>query len=224
MARLLLTAALALLPFATASPLIGDIERLQMRSSLPSHPHHHAHRDLCPLPTGFVHLSVAVPSIIQEMRYATHHNFVGRPIANYTAPECILTVQAAAALGKVQEFLLSGAADPVSGQAYSLKTYDCYRPTSAVADFVQWALNVSDTLMKAEFYPEVDKSDLFSDGYIAYHSGHSLGSTMDLTMVPLPAGSEPVYHPGVKLESCHAPEGVRWGDNSIDMGTGFDCQ
>ena len=146
------------------------------------------------------------------------------PIANYTAPECILTVEAAAALGKVQEFLLSGAADPVSGQQYSLKTYDCYRPTSAVADFVSWALEVNNTLMQAEFYPEEQKANLFADGYIAYHSGHSRGSTMDLPIVALPAASEQVDTPGQPLVSCHAPYGVRWFDNSIDMGTGFDCQ
>ena len=156
------------------------------------------------------------------MRYATYHNFVGRPVKSYDAPECILTVEAAHALSKVQNFLLSGKADPVNQQSYSLKVYDCYRPTSSVMDFVVWAKNVSDTLMKAEFYPEVDKSDLFSAGYIAYHSGHSRGSTMDLTFVPMPAAPEPIYEPGDVLTSCHGPKDERWKDNMVDMGTGFD--
>ena len=178
----------------------------------------------CVLPAGFVHLSDVAPSVIQEMRYGTMHNFMGRIVDEYVAPRCILTTQAAIALSKVQNFLLSGAADPVSGTSYSLKMYDCYRPTGAVADFVSWSQNISDTLMQAEFYPEQNKADLFAEGYIALKSGHSRGSTMDLTIVALPAAAQPTYVPGVtKLVSCHAPWGVRWQDNSIDMGTGFDC-
>ena len=181
--------------------------------------------DECVLPAGFVHLSDVSPSIIQEMRYGTLHNFMGRVVDEYEAPVCILSVEAATALNKVQHFLLSGAADPVSGQAYSLKMYDCYRPTGAVANFVSWALNISDTLTKAEFYPTESKSNLFSDGYIAYRSGHSKGSTMDLTIVALPAAPQPIYQPGVTvLEPCFAPRGVRWQDNSIDMGTGQATQ
>lgn len=102
--------------------------------------------------------------------------------------------------------------------------YDCYRPTGAVANFVAWASDLSDTLMQAEFYPTESKANLFADGYIAYHSGHSRGSTMDLTIVAMPAAGQPTYQPGVTvLQPCFAPVGVRWADNSIDMGTGFDC-
>jgi len=177
-----------------------------------------------PLPSGFVHLRDVDASVLQEMRYATYHNFVGRPITSYLNPECILTIEAAKSLTAVQQFLMSGAADPAgAGQRYSLKVYDCYRPTDAVADFVEWAKQLNDTKMKAEFYPTLDKSDLFADGYIAYKSGHSKGSTMDLTLVPLPAQPEPAYKPGEVLHSCMAPVGTRWPDNSLDMGTGFDC-
>ena len=93
-----------------------------------------------------------------------------------------------------------------------------------MANFVAWASDLSDTLMQAEFYPTEQKSSLFADGYIAYHSGHSRGSTMDLTIVAMPAAGQPTYEPGVTvLEPCFAPVGIRWADNSIDMGTGFDC-
>jgi D-alanyl-D-alanine dipeptidase len=76
---------------------------------------------------------------------------------------------------------------------------------------------------QAEFYPDLPKNVLFDDGFIARKSGHSRGSTMDLTLVPLPVGPEEHYTIGMKLLSCYAPMGTRFGDNSIDMGTGFDC-
>jgi len=160
-----------------------------------------------------------VPGLIEELRYGSLHNFMGRVARGYASPApCILTIEAALALGKVQSFLLSGAADPVHHTPYSLKVYDCFRPTEAVADFAAWATNLTDTAMKAEFYPTEPKADLFADGYIAYSSGHSRGSTLDLTIVQLPAAPQPVYKPGVTvLEPCFAPVGVRWADNSIDM-------
>jgi D-alanyl-D-alanine dipeptidase len=77
--------------------------------------------------------------------------------------------------------------------------------------------------MKAEFHPEVPRSRLFADGYIARHSGHSRGSTVDLTIVALPAEPVRAYRPGERLTSCYAPRSQRFPDNSIDMGTGFDC-
>jgi D-alanyl-D-alanine dipeptidase len=77
--------------------------------------------------------------------------------------------------------------------------------------------------MKAEFYPEVDKSRLFADGYIARRSGHSRGGTVDLTIVRLPHHPARAYRPGEPLVSCHAPRARRFPDDSIDMGTGFDC-
>ncbi len=77
--------------------------------------------------------------------------------------------------------------------------------------------------MKAEFYPNVDKSRLFADGYIASQSGHSRGSTVDLTLVRRPPGRQDRYRRGQRLFPCTAPHGERFRDNSIDMGTGYDC-
>ena len=89
--------------------------------------------------------------------------------------------------------------------------------------FVRWAEDLDDQAMKREFYPNVDKTRLFEDGYIAEKSGHSRGSTMDLTIVKLPAEPTRPYHPGQPLVPCYAPKDERFPDNSVDMGTGFDC-
>lgn len=166
-------------------------------------------------PEEFVALRAVDPTIIQEMRYFTPHNFVGEPIDGYKKPMCILTEPAAKALHKAQRALLR--------KGYSLKVYDCYRPQRAVDHFVRWAEDLDDERMKAEFYPQVDKSRLFEDGYIAEKSGHSRGSTLDLTVVRLPAEPTRPYVPGEPLTPCYGPKEQRFPDNSIDMGTGFDC-
>ena len=112
---------------------------------------------------------------------------------------------------------------PLLSKGYSLKVYDCYRPQRAVDHFVAWAKDLDDERMKDEFYPRVEKNRLFEDGYIAEKSGHSRGSTVDLTLVRLPAMPTRPYRPGEPLVPCFAPKDVRFPDNSIDMGTGYDC-
>lgn len=166
-------------------------------------------------PEDFVTLRSVDPTIIQEMRYTTAHNFVGEPVDGYRQPVCILTRPAARALHRAQATLLR--------QGHSLKVYDCYRPQRAVDHFVRWAKDLRDVRMKAEFHPRVDKSRLFADGYIAARSGHSRGSTVDLTVVHLPAAPTRPYEPGEPLVPCYAPQGERFPDNSLDMGTGYDC-
>ncbi|WP_078078405.1 M15 family metallopeptidase [Streptomyces niveus] len=166
-------------------------------------------------PEEFVALPTVAPTIIHDMRYITPHNFMGERVDGYDQPLCILTRPAARALQRAQWKLLR--------QGYSLKVYDCYRPQRAVDHFVRWAKDLEDEAMKPEFYPQVDKSRLFTDGYIAEKSGHSRGSTVDLTIVKLPAKPTRPYVPGEKLVPCYAPQGERFRDNSIDMGTGYDC-
>lgn len=163
----------------------------------------------------FVSLKDIDPSIVQEMRYFTNHNFIGRPITGYVAPNCLLTKPAAQALAQVQAELKTF--------SLSLKVYDCYRPQRAVNDFVAWAKDLNDKKMKKEFYPKVEKDTLFRDGYIAEKSGHSRGSTVDLTITPLPVPSEGTYKEGQKLKECFLPAKKRFKDNSLDMGTGYDC-
>ncbi|WP_237324864.1 M15 family metallopeptidase [Streptomyces sp. CBMAI 2042] len=166
-------------------------------------------------PEGFVTLRSVDPTIIQEMRYTTAHTFLGERVDGYRQPVCILTRPAARALHLAQKRLLR--------QGYALKVYDCYRPQRAVDHFVRWAKDLDDQSMKGEFYPLVDKSRLFEDGYIAEKSGHSRGSTVDLTLVRLPALPTRPYRPGERLTPCFAPKGERFPDNSVDMGTGYDC-
>jgi D-alanyl-D-alanine dipeptidase len=128
------------------------------------------------LPRGFVYLRDVDPTILQDIRYAGSHNFVGRPIKGYPAAECILSVSAANALAAVQRRL--------SEKKLSLIVWDCYRPKRAVDDFVAWARNPARAEMKAEFYPRTEKAMLFGLGYLAYRSAHSRGSTVDLGIVP----------------------------------------
>ncbi|MFF2524571.1 M15 family metallopeptidase [Streptomyces liangshanensis] len=166
-------------------------------------------------PAEFVALRSVAPTIVQEMRYATPHTFLGVRVDGYREPVCLVTRPAAEALRVAQARLLR--------QGYTLKMYDCYRPQRAVDHFVRWAKDLQDEAMKAEFYPRVDKSRLFEDGYIAERSGHSRGSTVDLTLVRLPARPTRPYVPGEPLAPCHAPRAERFPDNSVDMGTGYDC-
>jgi D-alanyl-D-alanine dipeptidase len=125
-------------------------------------------------PPAFVDAATVVPDLIVDMRYHGTHNFVGAPIDGYERPICYLTREAAAALAQV--------ARDLAPQGLVLKAFDCYRPERAVRHFVRWARNLADAARKAEFYPEVDKRHLFRDGYIAARSGHSRGSTVDLTL------------------------------------------
>lgn len=162
-----------------------------------------------------VDIRSVIPDVQLDIRYYTAHNFVGRPITGYEAPKCLLTPRAAAALASVQASLRE--------DGLSLKLYDCYRPQRAVDDFVAWAEDLDDQRMKTEFYPAVDKSRLFADGYIAARSGHSRGSTVDLTIVPVPTPEQPSFDPTAPQRSCENPAAERFEDNSLDMGTGFDC-
>jgi D-alanyl-D-alanine dipeptidase len=145
-------------------------------------------------PASFVDAASIVPGLVTEMRYFGRHNFVGVPIDGYDKPVCLLTRQAAAALAQV--------ARDIAARGLVLKAFDCYRPARAVAHFVRWARNSTDTARKTEFYPEVDKRNLFRDGYIAARSGHSRGSTVDLTLARRSGGE------------AKAQE--------LDMGTPFD--
>jgi D-alanyl-D-alanine dipeptidase len=133
------------------------------------------------LPEGFVYIDEVIPGIRLDLRYCTVHNFVGKRIDGYIRPRGILTRAAADALAQVQ------AALKTSGLELSI--FDAYRPQQAVNHFERWTEDPSDTRMKAEFYPQIDKPDLIREGYIARRSSHTRGSTVDLTIVPGVAGA-----------------------------------
>ena len=134
------------------------------------------------LPNGFVYLEDVDASIQKELRYLSNNNFIGRKIDGYKNNCVIITEQAAHQLKKVQTELLK--------KGLSLKVFDAYRPQEAVNHFVKWAKVLSDTLMKQEYYPKVPKSQLFNQGYIASKSGHTRGSTVDLTIIDAKTGKE----------------------------------
>jgi D-alanyl-D-alanine dipeptidase len=143
------------------------------------------------------------------MRYAGPQNFTGKPVPGYEAPECILKRSAAEALKRAQE--------NVQKRGFSLKVYDCYRPVRAVAAFLAWAKAPEDGRTKG-YYPHLRKWQLVPT-YIASRSSHSTGTAVDVTLVP--AASAPGA--GTPSGGCTAPVNEREPDNSLDMGTGFDC-
>ncbi|MGM9699646.1 MAG: M15 family metallopeptidase [Prevotella sp.] len=122
----------------------------------------------------FVVLTDVVPDVILEIRYYSTYNFIGRRIPGYDEPIAMLTRQAADSLKKVSDDLVN--------QGYRLKIFDAYRPQKAVDYFMEWAVDVNDTLMKQYFYPELEKAVLVPQEYIAEKSGHTRGSTVDLTL------------------------------------------
>jgi len=134
------------------------------------------------MPAGFVDAATVVEGLAIDMRYFGTDNFVGTRIDGYEAPRCLLSRPAAKALARVQRDLAE--------RGLGLKIFDCYRPTRAVAHFVRWARDLADVTHKAEYYPDVDKRDLFRLGYIARRSGHSRGSTVDLALVRRAVGSD----------------------------------
>ena len=145
------------------------------------------------LPDGFSYVKDSIPNIMLDMRYCGHNNFIGQTIEGYNEAVCILSNEAISALKQVQQEL--------NTKGYGLKVFDAYRPQKAVDQFVRWARKLDDTLMKPQYYPEVKKQHLFKEGYISSKSGHSRGSTVDLTLVYL--------------------EGEKKGEE-VDMGSRFD--
>jgi D-alanyl-D-alanine dipeptidase len=129
------------------------------------------------LPDGFVYLDSYAPDIQTDIRYYSIKNFIGDTIDAYYSDRCIITEAAARSLKNIQEELKS--------DNLGLLVYDAYRPQEAVDHFVRWAKDLADTLNKATYYPTVPKNELFKRGYIAERSGHTRGSTVDLTIIDL---------------------------------------
>jgi len=132
------------------------------------------------LPDGFVYAKEVIKNLRTDMRYYSSNNFIGQPINGYIKPKCILTKEAAEALKKVQ--------DEFERLGFGLMVFDAYRPQTAVNHFIRWSKDSTDTKMKEQFYPNLNKKDLFEEGYISEKSGHSRGSTLDLTIVSLRTG------------------------------------
>jgi len=144
-----------------------------------------------PAEAGLTDIRTLVPDIAEDIRYAGRDNFTGAVVDGYRAPKCFLRTAAAEALARVERALRN--------EGYALRVWDCYRPARAVAAFVRWAGDLSDTSTKAAHYPNLGKNALLGE-YIAPVSGHSRGATVDLTLMRCTTGR------------CEP----------LDMGTGFD--
>ncbi|MFC6670370.1 M15 family metallopeptidase [Marinobacterium aestuariivivens] len=141
-------------------------------------------------PAPFIDLIELCPTLRLDIRYHGSDNFIGLPVDGYEAPRAWLTGPAARALVQVQRRL--------ELFDLSLKIFDAYRPQRAVDHFIRWCDSPCDPQLKTLYYPELEKSQLFEEGYLNRHSTHSRGSTVDLTIV-----------------SCD-------GATELDMGTRFD--
>ncbi len=171
-------------PTGSGEPASGEPASVEPASAEPDAPEEAAESDvvLSDDASDFVLLSEAVPDAILEIRYYSTYNFVGDRIDGYEEPVALLTREAAEALREVSDDLMEC--------GYRLKIYDAYRPQMAVTNFMNWALDTDDTRMKEFFYPELEKDVLFPLGYIAEHSGHSRGSTVDLTLFDMTTEKE----------------------------------
>ena len=165
------------------------------------------------LPPPLVHLGAVDDTIEQDIRYATANNFTGRPLPGYEAGECILAVDVARALARVQSNL--------KRRGIGLRVYDCYRPRRAAAAMVAWVRADGDTAQTGYNHPRINRRQLVSSGYVAAHSEHSLGIAVDLTLVSTEQRAEP--RSGANSVDCTSPLQQRRHDGSVDMGTDYDC-
>jgi D-alanyl-D-alanine dipeptidase len=166
-------------------------------------------------PNPLVYLRDIDASIVQDIRYAGPNNFTGRQVPGYAAAECMLLRDVAEALSRVQQGLLQ--------HNLSLKVYDCYRPRRAVRAFEGWVKDPELDPALKRFHPSLEKSQLIDLGYIAAVSSHSRGNTVDVTLLTLPARKARPFRSDAAYGSCAGPPKTRAPDNSVDMGTSFDC-
>jgi zinc D-Ala-D-Ala dipeptidase len=163
------------------------------------------------LPDGFTYLDQVDPTIQISMRYYSNDNFAGTRIDGYKRPRIIMTKQAAAALKKVQQ--------DVAKDGYCLVVYDAYRPQKAVDHFMRWGADLIEQKMKPEYYPDLDKKSVFDLGYIAKKSGHTRGSTVDLTIIKL---GNSLKNPSFQIRTINGNDIPFLDDGTVDMGSSFD--
>ena len=151
----------------------------------------------------FAFVDELVPGIRWDAKYATWDNFTGRPVDGYLANRIIGTRALCAALGRAQ--------DEAAALGFGLLLWDGYRPQRAVDRFVAWSHEPEDGRTKQRHYPNLDRAAMFEQGYVATRSGHSRGSTVDLTLCDLPTGAlAPMggHHDLMDAVSHHGAEGI----------------
>ena len=152
---------------------------------------------------SFADVKEYIPNIIIDLKYASNDNFVGSIINGYESSKCLLTMDAIHSLITIQKIF--------NKLGYSLKIYDAYRPQRSVNHFLTWSTDTSDTINKHSYYPNISKSVLFKQGYIANKSSHSRGSTLDITLVNISSGKEldmGSSYDFFGLESSHGYENI----------------
>jgi D-alanyl-D-alanine dipeptidase len=161
------------------------------------------------IPEGFVYLDELDKTIQNSIRYFSTENFIGTRVDGYKIARIVITKQAAQALSKVQKELLK--------DGYSIVVYDAYRPQKAVNHFMRWSEDLNDQAMKAKYYPSIDKKNVFALGYVSKKSGHSRGSTIDLSILKIGAK---LKTPTFRLRGAKALPFL--DDGTIDMGSSWD--
>lgn len=164
------------------------------------------------LPSGFAFLTDVDPTIVESPRYSTKENFLGKVVLGYTSNRIVCTKEAAEKLKLVHNDLKK--------QGYKLVVYDGYRPQRAVNEFMRWSKDGFDQVAKAHYYPTIDKKDVFKLGYVAEKSGHSRGSTLDLTIIKDTKTLKPIKYGKHKL--LNGSKIPFLDDNTVDMGASFD--
>ncbi len=165
-------------------------------------------------PAYFVDVKKEIPTVSIEMRYATYYNFMGKIIPGYTSNKCYLHNAVVKKLKQVQKDLNS--------KGLSLKIYDCYRPQQAVDTFYKWAMNDSKATHKLSFHPNISKSTLFKNNYLAKKSKHSKGIAVDLTIIKIKNSPSIIFYDSPQKDCTKSSKWPK-GENSIEMGTTFDC-
>ena len=160
------------------------------------------------LPRGFVYIDEVINDVDIDIRYSNDNNFIGKKINGYNQSAAIGTKELALALQEIQNDL--------KHFGYGVKIFDAYRPQKAVNHFSRWSTN-DDVLMKDLFYPNIEKGALFKKGYIASRSGHSRGSTIDLTIINLKTKEEldmGTSYDFFGIESSYDYSGLTYEQNS----------
>jgi D-alanyl-D-alanine dipeptidase len=129
---------------------------------------------------GFLFVDESVPGIRWDAKYATWDNFTGKPVDGYPANRIIGTRALCEALQTARE--------KAETLGLGLLLWDGYRPQRAVDCFLRWAEQPEDGLTKPRHYPNIGRAEMFEQGYVAAKSGHSRGSTVDLTIYHLDSG------------------------------------
>lgn len=164
------------------------------------------------MPSDFVFLKEIDATLIENARYATHENFMGRPVPGYFTTNIVATRQAAIRLQQINT--------KFKQQGYTLVIYDGYRPQRAVEAFIHWSQDLADQIAKPDYYPTIDKKDVFDLGYVSKRSGHTRGSTFDITIIQSDKMLKTITKSRRELYDGKTIPFL--DDNTVDMGSSFD--